>query len=298
MPIKSKVVSIARKKDIPAIVIDVLGEKCTVKLSDSTGKIIRNIYFFGSVPTKGARVYIDFSKGDPVAMVRPTPTNAVSSGVNTGNPFITAQVASTQIKTEVPDSTKYGNVYYRGEWDAAIEYLENDIVLCNHSFYMCIQEVVGMSVSNETYWKIFGARDDIIWTPVSYFRDFELVRFFIDGPLAAYENIFSTIINEDIEISKIVATCEDIGVSGGIQISIRADLELITNPSLSITDSSSMFSETTQDLDNRIFSAGKQLTVSIDSVTGYVNCLEVIIFKKEQEILYGDNGVIVAQEEI
>ena len=63
--IASGIVKFNKQKSIPALVIDVVGNVCTVILS-GRGKVLRNVPFTGSSPIVGDSVFVNYSTGRPI----------------------------------------------------------------------------------------------------------------------------------------------------------------------------------------------------------------------------------------
>lgn len=74
----SKIQGMSKQKRIPAVVIDVLGGKCSVRLS-TRGTILRNLSYFGPRPVSGDSVYVDYSSGIPTVMTSGALSEAASS---------------------------------------------------------------------------------------------------------------------------------------------------------------------------------------------------------------------------
>lgn len=62
---------LGKQKLIPATVVDVLNDRCSVKLS-TRGSLLRNLKYFGSIPIVGALVYVDYRGGTPIVQTYST----------------------------------------------------------------------------------------------------------------------------------------------------------------------------------------------------------------------------------
>jgi hypothetical protein len=59
------IAALSKQKMVPASIVDVLNDRCTVRLS-SRGSILHNLKFFGPTPKAGDTVYVDYRTGSPV----------------------------------------------------------------------------------------------------------------------------------------------------------------------------------------------------------------------------------------
>lgn len=87
----SSVTKLTKQKIIPCTVVDVLGNLCSVRLSD-TGKLLRGLRFMGTSPNVGSLAYVDYRSGTPVVHT----TNAnVDSSITSAENRITTSVSQT-----------------------------------------------------------------------------------------------------------------------------------------------------------------------------------------------------------
>jgi hypothetical protein len=100
--IRAGVLSIARQRTIPAVVIDVLGSRCTVRLS-GRGSILTGITFSGKTPKVGDNVSVDYSRGNPVAITSDDSGNKVAPLESTGKPIVRAVSVPSSGALEVVD---------------------------------------------------------------------------------------------------------------------------------------------------------------------------------------------------
>jgi len=63
--LSSEISKLSKQKIIPAIVVDVLGRFCSVRLS-GVGKLLRGLIFLGASPSIGDSVYVDYRSGTPI----------------------------------------------------------------------------------------------------------------------------------------------------------------------------------------------------------------------------------------
>ena len=61
----SELTKLTKQKTIPAIVVDIGGSFCSVKLSDR-GKILHGLRFMGNAPSMGDKVFVNYQSGAPV----------------------------------------------------------------------------------------------------------------------------------------------------------------------------------------------------------------------------------------
>jgi hypothetical protein len=73
--ISSDLAKLSKQKVVPAIVTDVLGLLCSVRLS-ARGTVLHGIKYFGNVPVIGETVYVNYQSGTPIVYT-------VSSGSGT-----------------------------------------------------------------------------------------------------------------------------------------------------------------------------------------------------------------------
>ena len=102
MSISRDVRNLARAPRISATIIDVVGKRCSVKISNSA-RTLKNIPFYGSVPSVGDIVDIDYSSGKPSAYV----TQGISSS-DTNSDLRTTR--DTPLEEDVyPETEEYPN---------------------------------------------------------------------------------------------------------------------------------------------------------------------------------------------
>ena len=63
--LSSEISKLSKQKMIPAIVVDRLGNYCSIRLS-TNGKLLINLKYFGNAPTAGDSVYVDYRTGTPM----------------------------------------------------------------------------------------------------------------------------------------------------------------------------------------------------------------------------------------
>jgi hypothetical protein len=85
--LSSSVAKFSKQKLIPAIVIDVLGPVCSVRLSGS-GKQINRLRYVGPVPTLGQGVQVNYQTGTPYVQTQST---AEASSTSVSQPTITVK---------------------------------------------------------------------------------------------------------------------------------------------------------------------------------------------------------------
>jgi len=74
----SKIQGMSKQKRIPATIIDVLGSKCSVRLS-TRGTVLRNLSYFGPAPVSGDSCYVDYGSGVPTVMTSGAITEEAST---------------------------------------------------------------------------------------------------------------------------------------------------------------------------------------------------------------------------
>jgi hypothetical protein len=126
-----------------------------VRLS-TRGSVLTNLAFSGKIPRKGDPVYVDYSRGIPIVLTSDTNDNDPGPIEATGVPIIVAQAAPASGAPETVHP-RYGNLLYRGVWDDAIDYLENDVVDHENNFYLCIANNLGETPGGAYFWLLFGS---------------------------------------------------------------------------------------------------------------------------------------------
>jgi hypothetical protein len=152
--LRSRINAISKRPLVPAVVLDVLGTRCTVKLS-TRGAVLSNLAFNGKTPAKGDSVLVDYSRGTPIVLTSDTAENNSGPIEATGRPIITAQTSES---SGMPETVRprYGNVLYRGTWDEEVDYLENDVVIYENVFYLCIANNINENPTGQCFWIVFG----------------------------------------------------------------------------------------------------------------------------------------------
>lgn len=148
--LRTSIGDLSKRKPIPASVIDILGTRCSVRLSGK-GKLLTNLLYSGKSPKKGDSVYVDYSRGNPIVITSDT-GDKITAGEYTGKPIITAALAIPTSTLETPVSIAYGNVTYRGEWSVDVNYLVNDLITLSEMFYICSAANFNESPPNIAYW--------------------------------------------------------------------------------------------------------------------------------------------------
>lgn len=90
--LKGKIVGLSKQKKVPAIIIDVLNDRCSVRLS-GRGKILKNLTYAGPQPTVGQNVYVDYQTGTPVVITSSSNENNASTITATSRPIPVASKA-------------------------------------------------------------------------------------------------------------------------------------------------------------------------------------------------------------
>ena len=85
----SEITKLSKQKMIPAIVVDVLGDRCSIRLSKN-GKLLTNLRYFGVPPVVGDSVYVDYRTGTP--MVYTSGTTAVATDISVDLPTTGAPI--------------------------------------------------------------------------------------------------------------------------------------------------------------------------------------------------------------
>lgn len=162
---KSAAINATKKKPIPAEIIDVLGNKCSVRLSLGNGISLKNLYFSGSVPSIGDKVQVDYSGGDPIVLVSDKNDRSPTVTTYSSKPDISASVSVQRVSTEAKDNQRIGNLVYRGEWDGETDYFSNDVVtvsdLYQTIFYLASIDNIGVE-PGDIYdtWIVWGVNDN------------------------------------------------------------------------------------------------------------------------------------------
>lgn len=156
--LRGQVVSITKKQTVSAVVIDIVGSRCAVRLS-GRGGALTNLPFSGKKPSKGDNVFVDYSRGVPIVI---TSDSGDSSGTVTSitssssAPVIVAQTAEKVSSVESTDSKRYGNLLYREEWSGTTQYLKNDLVRYGDKYFLCVSDLtIGGSTQDES-WLMFS----------------------------------------------------------------------------------------------------------------------------------------------
>jgi hypothetical protein len=157
--LKTKVSLISKRKPIPAVVFDVLGSYCSVRLS-GRGSVLTGVPFSGKAPVKGQSVSIDYTSGSPVARTSDTGNNNTGQIEATGSPQISATPSGGGSSVEHPVTAKYGNMLFRSTWSETVDYLVNDVVLSDDScLYLALMDSTNVWPNNNpTWWAKFGGQ--------------------------------------------------------------------------------------------------------------------------------------------
>jgi len=94
---------VSKREPIPATGIDVLGTKCSVRLS-SRGGILSALSYSGKVPAKGDSVYVDYSRGVPIVLTSDDDGNNTAPINDTGAPLIWAAETKGSSSLETTDN--------------------------------------------------------------------------------------------------------------------------------------------------------------------------------------------------
>lgn len=105
----SEISKLSKQKMIPANVVDVLGDRCSIRLS-SGGKLITNLKYFGNSPSVGSLVYVDYRSGTPMvytsaANLESSIANAVS-GVSSTSTVSRPRPVETVPPQEIPHNLR------------------------------------------------------------------------------------------------------------------------------------------------------------------------------------------------
>lgn len=152
--VKSRVLTTTARKPIPAVVIDVVGQLCSVKLSGSS-TVLRGIYFTGRVPKKGDTVLVEFGRGDPTAQVSDKNETQPPKVEASDTPVINASTLEIMVPTE-PSRTNEAAGTFRGYWDSESAYIAGDFVRDGDEIFMCMFPNENITTSDTDYWACFG----------------------------------------------------------------------------------------------------------------------------------------------
>lgn len=167
--LSSKIHSAAKRPNVSAIVIDVLGGVCSVRLSQR-GSILRGLSYSGAAPSKGQQVWVDYSRGNPV-VVTSSSGGEIPRAQGNGSPTVYAsQSGGGGSPPDIPPQTKQGNVYFRGEYSEEEQYLAYDVVvvhdeLYGDAFYLCKQDSLGNEPLDDEFWYLWGGGNPPIIDP-------------------------------------------------------------------------------------------------------------------------------------
>lgn len=153
--LKSAISSISKRKPIPAIVIDVLGKRCSVRLSGNGGKLT-NLPFSGGVPYLNQNVYVDYSRGYPFVSIADSLPQIIEPVIATNRP-VSSAVKSPASNSIEKQPTRYGNLLYRDDWDVETAYLSNDLVSYMSTIYLCVSDSIGNLPTDSAYWTPLGS---------------------------------------------------------------------------------------------------------------------------------------------
>lgn len=168
--LRSSINQSVKRIPVPATILDVLGNKCSVILSDR-GVILRGRRYSGRKPQKGDKVYVDYSSGSPIIITSDN-SDYIQPSDYTDSPAVYAGISNSEHAPE-PVPSKYGNMSYRGEWNVDTQYVVNNVVLHLGVFYICILLNNATEPPNASCWV---TSDVIDWTSIldlRYPRKFE-----------------------------------------------------------------------------------------------------------------------------
>ena len=123
--LRQNIKSSNQHQKIPATVVDVLGALCSVRLS-SNGRVLRGVPFSGGPPLGGDTVYIDYSSGNPQALIQGSRYDPGPTRTPINRTSIVTDVSQGQLGGDgsgVVSAAYFKIIRYPGDGSAPVLYL-------------------------------------------------------------------------------------------------------------------------------------------------------------------------------